>query len=94
MQTLVRLPAHRLDGARRVVKDDPLLSRIAEEFHQMPGLSLTMPQVCRLWSLDADTARMALHLLEEAHVLLCTDDGQYVLSGRGLPDTHLMDTLG
>ena len=80
--------------AGRFVDADPLLSRITEEFHEMPGLCLTMPQVCRLWSLEPGTARLAVHLLEGAGVLLRTDDGQFVATGVGLPDTHLMETLG
>ena len=40
-----------------------LESIIVDEFQEMPGLRLTMPQVCRLWSLTQTTAETVVRSL-------------------------------
>lgn len=57
---------------------DPLLRRIRSEFHEMPGLCLTVSQAARLWNMDVHTAAKALHLLVEHNFLLRTDDGRFM----------------
>ena len=43
--------------------EEPLLRRIRSEFHEMPGLCLTVPQAARLWNLDRETSEAALTVL-------------------------------
>ena len=40
-----------MSASAMAMRAHPLDSLIAEEFDEMPGMRLTMPQVCRLWSL-------------------------------------------
>jgi len=54
-----------------------ITDRIRAEFREMPGLSLTAPQVCRLWGLDSQTCETALSQLIEAGFLCCKPDGTY-----------------
>jgi hypothetical protein len=61
--------------------DDPLLQRIRSEFHEMPGLCLTLPQAARLWNLDAQISQAALHALVNGGFLTRTDDGRYMAAG-------------
>lgn len=56
---------------------DDLLRRICVEYAEMPGLSLTVYQGQRLWSLDASTCTEALDLLAASGVLRKTVTGQY-----------------
>ena len=51
---------------------------IRAEYVAFPGLSLTAPQVQRLWNLDSDTCRCLLEAMLRAHFLTRTADGQYV----------------
>ena len=54
-----------------------LRDRIKAEFHEMPGLSLTVAQACRLWHLDrADCLRTLQELIEEKF-LRRTADGHF-----------------
>lgn len=46
-----------------------VLEHIREEYDDMPGLCLTLPQAQRPWGLDADTCRRALATLVEAGYL-------------------------
>ena len=39
-----------------LVRPTPLESIVAAEFREMPGMRLTMPQVCRLWGLTQTAA--------------------------------------
>jgi hypothetical protein len=52
--------------------------RIREEYRELPGLSLTKPQVQRLWDLDASLCDVVLDALEAARVLRRTERGTYV----------------
>ena len=51
---------------------------IRAEYSEMPGLSLTRPQVERLWTLDAATSEAVLTVLVDAGFLRCTRTGKYV----------------
>ena len=44
----------------RVSQTTTLLGIIAAEFNEMPGMRLTMPQVCRLWSLSMQEAELVI----------------------------------
>lgn len=57
---------------------DLLLARIAGEFHEMPGLRLTLGQASRFWQLDRSVCEAALHTLVQRDVLYRTMDGYYI----------------
>jgi hypothetical protein len=50
---------------------------IGAEYAGLPGLSLTVAQAMRLWSIDEDIARHALDSYVESGYLLVTADGRY-----------------
>ena len=54
------------------------LSLIRAEYHEMPCLHLTKPQVGRLWNLDATTCEAVLEALETDRFLRRTSTGAYV----------------
>ena len=62
--------------------DDPvesdLIARIRGEFREMPGLSLTIKQACRLWSCDAVTCRYVTDMLVAAGQLRWSRDGRLI----------------
>jgi len=71
---------------------EDLLRRIWAEYTEMPGLSLTVYQGQRLWSLDALTCACALDQLAASGVLRKTVSGQYrrASDGRtGLPSLRM-----
>ena len=51
---------------------------IRAEYLEFPGLSLTAPQVQRLWNLDRHTCRCLLDALVSEKFLKQTADAQYV----------------
>ena len=53
---------------------------ISAEYREMPGLSLTKPQVRRLWNLDVITTEAVLQRLETSGFLRRTRAGAYVLA--------------
>ena len=55
-------------------------ARICTEFYEMPGMSLTEPQVRRLWSLTPRDCREALDYLCESCQLAHDPSGCYLLS--------------
>ena len=57
---------------------ESLLSRIRSEFHEMPGMCLTVPQAARLWNMDRHASEAALDRLVEAGFLTRTDDGRFM----------------
>ncbi|MGE0040839.1 MAG: hypothetical protein AB7H88_21080 [Vicinamibacterales bacterium] len=62
---------------------DALLTRARGEYLEMPGLSLTVAQACRLWQLDtALCVEVFAHLVSEGY-LRQTARGVYVASRRG-----------
>ncbi len=46
-----------------------VLGHIREEYDDMPGLCLTLPQAQRLWGLDAGTCQRAIATLVDAGFL-------------------------
>ena len=57
-----------------------LLMRIRGEFREMPGLSLTLRQASRLWSLDPVICDTALRILLEERYLDQTRRGTFRLA--------------
>lgn len=55
-------------------------TRICTEFHEMPGMRLTEPQVRRLWSLSARDCEEALAYLCASCQLAHDPSGCYLLS--------------
>ena len=55
-----------------------LVDRVRGEYLEMPGLSLTLPQGCRLWSLDEERCRAALRILTDRGFLMRTVDGRFL----------------
>jgi hypothetical protein len=53
----------------RVTKAMTLPAIILGEFAEMPGMRLTMPQVCRLWSMSATDAEAVMTRLIERGLL-------------------------
>lgn len=62
---------------------DYLLRRVRAEYHEMPGLRLTLTQAARLWSLDPSTCAALLHVLVSREFLAQTVDGSYVRADGG-----------
>jgi hypothetical protein len=63
------------------VLNETLLQRIRGEFLEMPGLTLSLPQAARLWSLDPVACDMALRILVEENFLGRTRRGLFQLAG-------------
>jgi hypothetical protein len=76
---VARLPPTVPADRRDMVSRDALLARIQGEFHDMPGLSLTVPQAARLFALRADIASRILDRLNDECVLRHRSNGQFVL---------------
>jgi hypothetical protein len=51
-----------------------LSTRIVAEYAEMPGLSVTVAQACRLWNLDRAQCAQVLHSLVSARVLRRSGD--------------------
>lgn len=66
-------------SAERHPANERLVRRIRAEFLEMPGLSLTIEQAQRLWSLDPDTCEALLKSLINSRFLRRTDHGLFVL---------------
>lgn len=60
-------------------RSDPLVARMRAEYQEMPGLSLTRAQACRLWGLDAATCQRALDHLVSSGVLTTSGQGCYMV---------------
>jgi hypothetical protein len=54
------------------------LNQICAEYREMPGLSLTQPQMQRLWGFEPHVCAALVDSLVAAHVLRCTPRGRYV----------------
>jgi hypothetical protein len=52
---------------------------IRAEYFEMPGLSLTLPQAARLWSVDRELCKLGLDALV-ADGVLHVDEGRYCLA--------------
>jgi hypothetical protein len=54
------------------------LELVRSEYLEIPGLSLTKPQVQQMWGLDPATAEALLGALVEVKFLRCTNQKTYV----------------
>jgi|EndMetStandDraft_9_1072997.scaffolds.fasta_scaffold17597_3 hypothetical protein len=59
-----------------------LITLVRSEYREMPGLSLTLEQAQRLWSLDRPTCVMLFERLVEMGVLRTTKRGRYICPDR------------
>lgn len=59
------------------------LRLVRSEYVEIPGLSLTKPQVQRLWGLDRETCDALLDTLVAAGFLRRTDHDSYVRADAG-----------
>jgi hypothetical protein len=55
-----------------------LLDRIKDEYRDMPGLSLTQSQACRLWHVDGTICAAVLGSLSDTSFLRVTSKGMFV----------------
>jgi hypothetical protein len=69
-----------------------IAERVRGEFREMPGLTLTLAQARRLWSLDADTCNEVLTQLVASGFLCRRADGAFCrasdLTGRPVRFAH------
>jgi len=56
----------------------PLVRRAQSEYLEMPGLSLTLDQACRLWALDRETCDRVLQDLVAEGFVTVSERGSYV----------------
>ena len=63
-------------------EDRALCTRIIGEFLEMPGLNVTIPQACRLWSIDRPQCVRILDALLASGFLRRSGDG-YVRADTG-----------
>jgi hypothetical protein len=59
-------------------EDAPVIDRVRNEYLEMPGLSVTLPQAERLWQIDAQTCQQVLGRLVEIGFLVQSARGRYV----------------
>jgi hypothetical protein len=71
------LPEARRDR-RNLAGRDSLAQRVHCEFEEMPGLSLTLAQAARLFSLPQELCQRLLHLLVDSGAISIRKDGQYI----------------
>jgi hypothetical protein len=55
-----------------------LVNRARNEFIEMPGLQLTLPQAARLWGLDSSACQRVISTLVNSAFLRWTRDGKVV----------------
>ena len=55
-----------------------LVHRVKNEFIEMPGLQLTLPQAARLWGLDHESSRRVIDSLVEVSFLRWTTQGTVI----------------
>ena len=72
---MVRKAVERVhERERRMVRD---------EYLEMPGLCLTVPQIQRLWGFDPSVCESVLAELVSTGFLRCTPEGEYSAVGYG-----------
>jgi hypothetical protein len=78
---------HRNGGARKNwlaccswtgMEHQRLVHRVKNEFIEMPGLQLTLPQAARLWGLDHESSRRVIDSLVEVSFLRWTPQGTVI----------------
>jgi hypothetical protein len=60
------------------------VDRVRDDFNEMPGLELTVPQAVRLWHMGVDDCRYVLDALVDAGFLQWTPRWTIVRSGQDL----------
>jgi hypothetical protein len=75
--------AKELEGAQKGFANSSnqvreLIARVAAEYAEMPGLSLTLPQAERLWSIDSVTCRAVFSALMHGNIVRQNPRGRYV----------------
>ena len=78
MSSLAESPETVRNRKRRAAPLNDLLRRVAGEYREMPGLSLTARQAERLWGLDSATCGVVLTTLTERQILRRTTMGTYL----------------
>lgn len=66
--------AHRIRNDRAL---DAIVATVRREYHELPGLILTVEQARRLWALEPPVCRAVLRRLVEAGELTETDTGRF-----------------
>jgi hypothetical protein len=68
---------------RNLIARRALLVRVRGEFHEMPGLSLTLAQATRLLGLSPEACTRVLNVLVSEGLLYQRRDGRYVSAMAG-----------
>lgn len=63
--------------------DAQLLRRVRGEYHEMPGMRLTVEQAMRLWMVDRKTCAHVLESLVASHFLRQDASGRYAMAHAG-----------
>ena len=66
------------------------VDRVRDDFNEMPGLELSVPQAVRLWHMGVDDCRYVLDALVDAGFLRWTPRWTIVRSSRDLRDEGSM----
>lgn len=64
-------------------QEDTLMRRVRGEFHEMPGMRLTLDQAVRLWALDRAVCSDLFATLVASHYLEIDACGRYRLAHGG-----------
>jgi hypothetical protein len=78
--TIPRMPCD-LTVSMKMTREETMtdwIQLIRAEYHELPGLHLTKPQIQRLWNLDTTMCEAVLQELEAARFLRRTHNGAYV----------------
>jgi len=62
----------------RAMEFHRLVDRVRNEFIEMPGLQLTLPQAARLWGLDQNASQRVIDALVEGSFLRWTQRGTVI----------------
>jgi hypothetical protein len=65
---------YRKTSSRQIAND---VARIRNEYAEMPGLVLTLPQAARLWGLSESRSALLLSMLVETGFLICDQKTVY-----------------
>ena len=65
------------------------VDRVLDDFNEMPGLELTLPQAVRLWNMGPDDCRFAVDALVDAGFLKWTARRTLVRTGRAVRRTDV-----
>ena len=65
-----------------VTRPEALIERVRDEYGEMPGLCLTLPQACRLWHMDPKTCTRILEGLVAERFLRRTATAAFIGKSR------------